>query len=184
MNINWNVIVRALAAAGSRATGRYCVGPDKHDPGHVPAGLMSRLCAVAEREGYAVKLTDLPSDEYSTILGSTQGYPKREVELQHSMSPASTFRTLAHETGHVLLGHAPTDEDAAYRMFFSRTGENPDEEAAVELGAGALCAALGIGTGRYTAEYLAQKLRGGLPSAQVMRQAAALAERMYQEVTA
>jgi hypothetical protein len=102
-----------------------------------------------------------------SVLGATTGplVPGYEntVRLARGLSPASEARVLCHETAHVILGHSGLTFEtalAALAKRFEAQAEDPAEEAAAELAAGAFCRVAGIGTGRFSPEFIWQKLQG------------------------
>jgi len=140
------------------------------DPGRVPPRVIARLAGLCRRHGYVVSradLTDMSRAAGGYILGGTSnGLMTRDgktVRLQRGMSPASEARVLAHETGHVILGHTGLTPDQEIRALMKRIvaqAEDPAEEAAAELAAGAFCKVAGIGTGRFSPQFIWQKYRG------------------------
>ena len=141
------------------------------DPGRVQPRVIARLAGLCRRYGYVVSRSDLSEISRAAgghILGATSsglanGTGRKTVQLDRGMSPASEARVLAHETGHVILGHTGLTPDQEIRALMKRIvaqAEDPAEEAAAELAAGAFCKVAGIGTGRFSPQFIWQKYRG------------------------
>lgn len=143
-----------------------------HDPGQVPARIAARLAGLAARYGFTmVRTDDLPYGCMGATGGDTPHLPPEErlrIQIAKGMSPASEARVMAHEAAHVVLGHAGLTREQAYqktaaRMRKAKLGlghEDPQEEAAAELAAGAFCKVAGIGTGKFSRSFIYSKLHG------------------------
>jgi hypothetical protein len=125
------------------------------------------------------------------MLGATGGpaHPTHPltVRLARGLSPASELRVLAHESSHVILGHAGMTYHEGLQIQQRREmraalaadplgGEDAAQEVAAELAAGAFCQVAGLGNGG-SATFIGQKL-AGRPVPEEARLAALLAARM------
>lgn len=166
----------------------------KHDPGQIPGRLRARMSGLVARYGFTMRYADLEQPPGQELLGATSGdwdiLPEQErlsVDILRDMSPASDARVMAHEAAHVVLGHVGLDELSTLTCMITRilrkaqtgSAEDPDEEIAAELAAGAFCKVAGIGTGRYSRAYLHQKLGGKRASAEALAAAKLAARILY-----
>lgn len=163
------------------------------EPGHVPARVIARLAGLAKRHGFTVfrsrELEQINQMTGTLCLGATGGPSNPDspstVRLMRGLSPVSELRVLAHETAHVILGHAGLDYWGSERVIKRRqlryelygSPEDGTEEAAAELASAAFCQVAGIGNPPRSAEFIHQKL-GGRPVDQKTRHAALLAARL------
>lgn len=147
----------------------------EQDPGAVPPEVINAMVSLAVSAGYTVE-----SGWMLGAVGCTRGYATVErgmvivpalptITLLTGMSDASTARVLGHELGHVLLGHTGTSYAESAAIMQERLDrlwrgddvvEDLGDEVAVELGTAAVCRLAGIGTGRFSAEYVAERHAG------------------------
>lgn len=114
--------------------------------GEAPAGAWDALAGIVAAEGFELRR--------ETIDGGANGYMARAAKLvvvgEHC-GPAQSVKTLAHEVGHVLLGHDV------------HTGKSRSvQEVEAESVAYMVCHALGMDTAEYTFPYVAGWAEGDL----------------------
>ena len=147
----------------------------ENDAGTVPAGYSKALSALARDAGYSIRLGGGASD-WATLeaLGATMGpvtgdpgeWPAWTVTIKPGMSAASTARVMGHELGHALLAHpgrsmteaGQVADDRHRRYIETGNAECTEHEVAVELATYAVCREAGIGTGRFSLEFIASRL--------------------------
>jgi len=178
--INWTEHVLDLASRAQYATGWEAPWSAECDPGDVAPRVMPALCGLAQRIGFSVRLSDdLPQDVLGHTLSSLRS---REglIEIRAGMSPASTARVTGHELGHALHHHNTSLHELRNQaVVASIVGPSMQEEAACELGTGAFCRAMGIGTGQFLLRYMGQHLGRQRVRTSAIHEGAALAEALW-----
>jgi hypothetical protein len=139
------------------------------DRGVVSPRIIARLAGLLKNYRYTMQRSDdLNFKPGSVVLGATAGpaFPGPErltVRIQRGMSRASETRVACHETAHVILGHTgltmETSIDALMKRLETQK-EDPAEEIAAELAAGAFCRVARIGTGLFSPQFIWQRKHG------------------------
>jgi hypothetical protein len=180
-SITGNLAVSVVSVLAQATAGRP-QQPDPavtREPGDVPGELFLGIADLIARLGYGIMPMNLkemaealvgvtPGAREVIVLGATAGTQeelppeqRRTIRVQEDLTPVPAFRSLAHEVGHVLLGH--TDEPGHVRMDRVAAGESPEDprqELAAELSSAAVCSFLGVGSGDFETQYLSQHLMG------------------------
>jgi hypothetical protein len=122
--------------------------PERPQPmlvdGHAPPGLWDALAAQIRNRGY--QLADAPD---AAALGGANGvtdFTARTVTVRTDMPDAARVKTLAHELGHIALGHESRGGDGLHRGI---------REIEAESVATMVTAAYGMDTTGYTVPYVA-----------------------------
>jgi hypothetical protein len=107
-------------------------------PGEEPDGMRDALVAECEKYGYAVKYEE--RSLYAAV-GSTNWMTK-EVTIASNASPIAQMEILAHELGHIAMGHTSEEELKSYHS--KEGGERDRMEVEAESVSYMLCNAWGL----------------------------------------
>lgn len=133
-----------------------------------PEGFTDDLTAAIEAHGYEVAYEKIPgsANGYTTLRG-----PKRVV-IDEGLSPGQRAKTLAHELGHIEMGHTDPNNSGEYHE--GHGGRRGAMEVEAESFSYVLCRANGMDaeeTGGYSYAYVGGWSGGG-GDVEVVRQAA------------